>query len=112
VQNGYIESFNGKFRDECLNQHWFSALIEARGVIADWRRDYNQVRPHPTRSVLCYQCVAWLQEAGQSCLICHEGERFVLSTHVILGHKNKFNDTHWFRHEYRNFIATAAVANE
>jgi putative transposase len=33
VQNGYIESFNGKFRDECLNQHWFSALIKARGSL-------------------------------------------------------------------------------
>jgi putative transposase len=46
MQNGYIESFNGKFRDECLNEHWFTSLAQAREVIADWRRDYNQVRPH------------------------------------------------------------------
>lgn len=46
MQNGYIESFNGKFRDECLNEHWFTSLAQARQVIADWRRDYNQVRPH------------------------------------------------------------------
>ncbi|WP_091246305.1 IS3 family transposase [Aquimonas voraii] len=46
MQNGYIESFNGKFRDECLNEHWFSSLAQARQVIAEWRRDYNQVRPH------------------------------------------------------------------
>ena len=46
MQNGYIESFNGKFRDECLNEQWFSTLTEARAVIADWRRDYNEVRPH------------------------------------------------------------------
>ena len=45
-ENGYIESFNGKFRDECLNEHWFTSLAQARQVIADWRRDYNQVRPH------------------------------------------------------------------
>ncbi len=46
TQNGYIESFNGKFRDECLNDHWFTTLPQAREVIADWRRDYNEVRPH------------------------------------------------------------------
>lgn len=46
MQNGYIESFNGKFRDECLNEHWFTTLVQAREVIAVWRRDYNEVRPH------------------------------------------------------------------
>ena len=46
MQNGYIESFNGKFRDECLNEHWFNALAEARDTIAVWRIDYNEVRPH------------------------------------------------------------------
>jgi putative transposase len=46
MQNGYVESFNGKFRDECLNDHWFTSLQQARDVIADWRRDYNEVRPH------------------------------------------------------------------
>ena len=46
VQNGYIESFNGKFRDECLNEHWFTSLAHARDIIAEWRRDYNEVRPH------------------------------------------------------------------
>ncbi|MEN9149674.1 integrase core domain-containing protein, partial [Xanthomonas euvesicatoria] len=46
TQNAYIESFNGKFRDECLNEHWFTSLAQARDVIADWRRHYNQIRPH------------------------------------------------------------------
>ena len=46
MQNGYIESFNGRFRDECLNEHWFDNLDQARQVIAAWRRDYNEVRPH------------------------------------------------------------------
>lgn len=46
MQNGYVESFNGKFRDECLNEHWFTSLAQARDVIATWRRDYNEVRPH------------------------------------------------------------------
>jgi len=46
TQNAYIESFNGKFRDECLNDHWFSTLAEARALIAAWRQDYNEGRPH------------------------------------------------------------------
>lgn len=46
MQNGHNESFNGKFRDECLNQHWFTTLREARRIIEAWRNDYNDVRPH------------------------------------------------------------------
>ena len=46
TQNAYIESFNGKFRDECLNEHWFQSLKQARIEIARWRTDYNEVRPH------------------------------------------------------------------
>jgi putative transposase len=46
VQNCYIESFNGRLRDECLNQHWFRNLAEARQIVEAWRLDYNQVRPH------------------------------------------------------------------
>ena len=46
MQNGYIESFNGRFRDECLNEHWFETLHQARSTIAAWRQDYNEVRPH------------------------------------------------------------------
>ena len=46
VQNAFIESFNGKMRDECLNEHWFVSLGEARETIQAWRRDYNEVRPH------------------------------------------------------------------
>ena len=48
MQNGYIESFNGKFRDECLNEQWFETLHQARLVIGSWRQDYNEVRPHGT----------------------------------------------------------------
>jgi putative transposase len=46
AQNAYIESFNGKFRDECLNEHWFISLEEAREIIEEWRNDYNNFRPH------------------------------------------------------------------
>ncbi len=48
MQNGHLESFNGKFRDECLNQHWFTDLGDARDTIAAWRDDDNTVRPHST----------------------------------------------------------------
>ena len=41
-----IESFNGRLRDECLNQHWFADLTHARQVVEQWRADYNHVRPH------------------------------------------------------------------
>jgi putative transposase len=46
MQNGYIESFNGKFRDEHLNESWFETLQQARNAASIWKQDYNQVRPH------------------------------------------------------------------
>jgi putative transposase len=46
TQNAYVESFNGKFRDECLNEHWFLSMRHAREVIARWRQEYNEERPH------------------------------------------------------------------
>ncbi len=46
TDNPYIESFNGSFRDECLNVHWFLSLEDARTKIEAWRRDYNGYRPH------------------------------------------------------------------
>ena len=44
-QNAYVESFNGRFRDECLNEHWFLNLAHARTLIEAWRREYNEERP-------------------------------------------------------------------
>lgn len=44
-QNAYIESFNGRLRDECLNEHWFTSVLHARSVIETWRREYNEERP-------------------------------------------------------------------
>lgn len=46
VENAYIESFNGKFRDECLNENWFTSLRDAQEKIEAWRKDYNCERPH------------------------------------------------------------------
>lgn len=46
MENCYIESFNGRLRDECLNVEVFFALIDVRDKLERWRRDYNQVRPH------------------------------------------------------------------
>ncbi len=45
-QNGFVESFNGRFRDECLNQSWFRSLADARTTVEAWRLDYNGGRPH------------------------------------------------------------------
>jgi putative transposase len=44
--NGPVESFNGKFRDECLSMEWFRSRAEAKVLIENWRRHYNEVRPH------------------------------------------------------------------
>ena len=46
MQNGFVESFNSRLRDECLNEHLFANLSEARQIIEDWRIDYNTTRPH------------------------------------------------------------------
>jgi putative transposase len=50
--NAFIEAFNSRFRQECLNQHWFLSLEDARHKIEAWRREYNSERPH---SALDYQ---------------------------------------------------------
>ncbi|CUS47106.1 putative transposase [Idiomarinaceae bacterium HL-53] len=52
TQNAFVESLNGKFRNECLNQHWFRTLDEARYDIKQWQRHYNEERPHSSLNYL------------------------------------------------------------
>ena len=52
TQNAYIESFNGRLRDECLNANWFTSLSDARRKVETWRLDYNQQRPHSSLDYL------------------------------------------------------------
>ena len=52
TQNGYVESFNGKLREECLRVSWFQNLFEARRILANWRREYNELRPHSSLNYL------------------------------------------------------------
>ena len=52
IQNAFIESFNSKLRDECLNEHAFLSLAEARALIDEWRDDYNHLRPHSSLGAL------------------------------------------------------------
>ena len=59
TQNAFVESFNGKFRDECLNEHWFHSIEHARALLAQWRQDYNEQRPH---SMLGYKTPAEVAE--------------------------------------------------
>jgi putative transposase len=68
TQNAYIESFNGKLRDECLNEHWFRDLRDARGIISAWRRDYNEQRPH---SALGYLAPAQFAATQRQCATDH-----------------------------------------
>lgn len=57
MKNTFVESFNGRFGDECLNEEVFASLAEARTVIEHWRRDYNQVRPHSAHNGLTPEAV-------------------------------------------------------
>lgn len=66
-QNGFMESFNGRLRDECLNEHVFSSLAEARRLIEAWRIDYNTARPHSSLGYLTpEEFVAQWRAAHQS----------------------------------------------
>lgn len=62
VQNAYCESFHGRLRDECLNEHWFLGLADARRLVEAWRQDYNHERPH---SALGYQTPAAFAHDGK-----------------------------------------------
>lgn len=64
-QNAYIESFNGRLRDECLNEHWFVSLAHAKAVIETWRREYNEERPKKSLGGLTPSAYA-RQLAGKS----------------------------------------------
>jgi putative transposase len=63
TENAYVESFNGRFRDECLNENWFSDLADAREKIAEWMHDYNGSRPH---SALGYRTPAEFRAQAES----------------------------------------------
>jgi len=64
-QNGFIESFNGKLRDECLNETLFSSLVKAKETLKEWRDDYNQQRPHSSLGNLTPQEFAEEKEADK-----------------------------------------------
>ena len=65
TQNAFVESFNGKFRDDCLNQFWFRSIKEAREIIEDWRIDYNEVRLHSALGYHLPSVFAEMQESGE-----------------------------------------------
>ncbi len=79
TQNGHVESFNGRLREECLNVSWFQNLFDARRKIAAWRREYNEERPHSSLDyrtpqefaalVRTKQEVLYVEEAGQEASI-------------------------------------------
>ena len=69
MQNGHVESFHGRLRDECLNAHWFRTLNDVRVTLAGWRREYNCERPH---SSLGYRTP---EEFRRAPLVCVPGAR-------------------------------------
>lgn len=66
IENAYIESFNGKFRDECLNEHWWLSMSHARQTIEAWRIDYNTERPHSSLGWLTPKQFAEAHAAGNN----------------------------------------------
>ena len=72
TQNAYVESFKSKLREECLCVSWFQNLFEARRIIAAWRRDYNERRPHSSLSYMTPSEFAAQpsagKDAGSACL--------------------------------------------
>ena len=69
MQNGHQESFNGKFRDECLNLHWFLNLDDARRIIPKWEEEYNTTRPHSAlgdQAPAVYAHTVWPRGASQN----------------------------------------------
>jgi len=66
MQNGFVESFNGRLRDECLNEHLFANLNEARQIIEEWRIDYNTNRPHTSLNGLTPTEFATRPNRGQT----------------------------------------------
>jgi putative transposase len=75
TDNAYIESFNGRFRQECLDQHWFETLQEARQTIEKWRREHNESRPH---SALCNETPEAFKENWQQARGPNEAEFLAL----------------------------------
>lgn len=67
MQNAIVESFNGKFRDECLNEHWFTSLKDAKQIIEDWRISYNHVRPHSSLGYLTPREFSYMISEGSRC---------------------------------------------
>lgn len=63
-RNGMVESFNGKFRDECLSMEWFRSRVEAKAVIEGWRRQYNEVRPHSSLGKMTPSAFAAMNESN------------------------------------------------
>ena len=67
TDNAYIESFNARFRLECLNEHWFLSLEDAREKTEEWRQDYNQIRPHSSLGNIApeeYAAMKGVEETG------------------------------------------------
>ena len=92
VQNPYIESFNGRFRDECLNMNWFANLNDARWKVQQWRLDYNSVRPHSSLSYRSPEAFRRSCEAVGEFPIKGEPRNSGLNEHVS---KPENSNSHW-----------------
>ena len=83
MQNGFVESFNGRLRDECLNEHLFTNLNQAREIIEEWRIDYNTNRPHTSLDGLTPTEFAARPDPG------HNRNRILLMNEDKLGSRSR-----------------------
>src|SRR5215467_849789 len=84
-QNGVAESFNGKFRDECLSLEWFRSTAEAKVIVEEWRRHFNEVRPHSSLGYLTPAEFAATLKAQEALATKGEGSRLKLSVDRRIG---------------------------
>jgi putative transposase len=98
-QNGVTESFNGKFRDECLSLEWFRSRAEAKVIIEAWRRHYNEVRPHssldyltPNEFVARQNDAASRHATGQGAAVCGPSRPDPLHQPPHAGHVQEARD--------------------
>ncbi len=90
TQKAFVESFNGRFRDECLNDHWFENLTVAGALIAAWRLDYNECRPH---SALRYLTPAEFARRPSSSHAAPESTSIPLGQHGLFAYLAKKSES-------------------
>ena len=105
-QNGFIESFNGKLRDECLNETLFGTLADARHTLEEWQEDYNWRRPHSELGMTCH--ALRLVDTARSWLMSNGHPHLMALVNGAEGNKNAIVWLHQYGYTYLADIALGA----